>query len=336
MTGSDWRAYELMYNYLNDTTKNISKEPGYRLYNQIFSFLGFNFWNFFILTKCLCFIVSIHFLKKLSSSKFCFGLLVFYGVFSLGQYINNPMRNLISGVIYLFSYKYIYRRNFVKYLIITIIAALFHLSALFTLPFYFINIKSIKNRWIFLVALFVFIFAVFYQNMTRDFFLAVNTITGILDNNIIKNRGTQYLSQDVDGSFSIGLLVNIFLFIIIMHNKEKILKMSKYGLILINFSSIYFFINLLGYASPVFTRFKLFVFIPYVANLSLLLHSNVIKKYYRYFILFAIIIWSSGSMISTITNGYQYIPYSNYISYIFDQPDYRYRDEYNLKYSPYK
>lgn len=46
---------------------------------------------------------------------------------------------------------------------------------------------------------------------------------------------------------------------------------------------------------------------------------------------------SVGTIYSTITGSYKYLPYSNYLEYIFvNKPDYNYRANYNFVKSPYK
>jgi hypothetical protein len=335
MTGSDWRGYELLYNELGANKKsNFTKEQGYVIYNLVFNFLRFDFWPFFILTKCICLYISIYFLRKYTAMKLGWGLFMFFCSYAIAYYIDNPMRNLISSVIYLYAYKYIYQKKFLQYSIVVLIAASFHLSVVLIAPIaYFLGTKKIKKRYIYLVIGIIIIVFILFQEFFKSLVYNLYFLSGIFN-----LRGINYItpgSQYYQGYFSFGVLARLFLFVIIIQNRKNIAGISKYGELLTNLSIIYIMVYLIALCLPILGRLGMFFYIPYVSCISLLLHNNIIVKHYRYFLILIVVILSYNSMFNRITGDYKYIPYTNYLYYIFDQPTYQYRSEYNYKYSPY-
>ncbi|HAK42626.1 MAG TPA: hypothetical protein DCM59_07875 [Clostridium sp.] len=63
------------------------------------------------------------------------------------------IRQSIAMAICLFSYKYLLRRNFIKYVLIILIAGMFHYSAFILLPLYFIVKIDINPRSLFILVL---------------------------------------------------------------------------------------------------------------------------------------------------------------------------------------
>src|SRR5690606_9649569 len=80
MTGSDWRTYELFYTTpVNDVVAISYFEPGYILLNNIFRFLGLEFWHWFIVIKCITYIIWLWFFNKFSGQYFFLVLFFFLG-----------------------------------------------------------------------------------------------------------------------------------------------------------------------------------------------------------------------------------------------------------------
>ena len=332
MTGSDWRGYEILYEDLKYGIPSwYSKERGYLYYNLLFQKLNLNFWPFFIFTKCICFLITLLFYKKYSEGKFGWGLLMFFVYSAIFAYIDNPMRNLIACVIFVFSYKYIYERNLIKYLIIVFLASTFHLSVLLISPVYFLYKIDIKRSFIYVCLTIIGVVAIGYQIDLKDYLYSSITMD-IFSNGMVYVDNE--LEQNMGRLFSFGLLWRLFLFVLIIENKKSIENTTKYGVLLTRLSFFYIIVYLFCNGIPILGRVAGYLELPYFLSLSVLLYS----RFFRYKVLLSslIIVISFTYMYSTITSNYKYIPYTNYITYIFsEKPSFSERNEYNFRKSPY-
>jgi len=338
MTGSDWRGYEIEYNSLNFSNlfENIKGfEFGYQIIQIIFKTLGFSFWPFFIILKIICFSITIKVLKKYSTNNYIWGLLLFYGVFALNAYIDNPMRNLIASVIFIYSFKYILENKFIKYIFLVILASLFHMSALLMLPIYFVYKMNITPKVLLIVLSILLTIVISFQFLFRQFLL--DLVWG--NQNIIANRfNYNYLHEsfykDKQSIITIGFIIHYISFALIAFKKKEFEKI-KYGHLIFNLTFIYIIFYTISFSIWIFFRIRLFVFIPFCISISYL--PLLYRKYYmRVFSIGVIIVISFFTMISTITGGYKYIPYTNHIEYIFkSKPNFYERSNYNFNHSPY-
>ena len=339
MTGSDWRVYEQLYNSLNfsNLLENVKGfEFGYPITQIIFKSLGFSFWPFFIILKIICFSITIKIFKKYSDNNYIWGLLVFFGVFSLDAYIDNPMRNLIASVIFLSSLKYIEKNKFIKYAFFVLIASSFHMSALLMIPIYFIKKIRITPKLIVLIVSITIIIAVGSQFILRQFLF--DLFLGS-DDFVLKRFNYNYfhesLYEDRQNLITIGFIVHYTIFALIVFKKKEFEKI-KNGRLLFNLTFIYIIVYTISFGVLIFFRMRLFVLVPFcisVAYLPLLYK----KLYMKVFSIIMIIIVSFFTMTSTITRSYKYIPYTSHISYIFKtKPTFYERSNYNHHNSPYR
>lgn len=338
MTGSDWRGYELMYESIQlsnmfDYVKGF--EVGYAIIQIMFKSLGFNFWSFFIIIKIICFLITINALKKYSNKNYTWGLLLFYGVFALDAYIDNPMRNLIASVIFILSYKYLLTNNPFKYIFLLLIASTFHMSSLLLLPVYFIRNVNLNRKTIIFTLITLFLIVLINQWQFREFLL--NTIWS--SSNLFSERfGSVFLHEsfyeDNSNIITLGFLFHYCAFILILFKKEEI-ERQKYGRLIFNLSFLYIIVYTISFSIWIFFRMRLFLFVPFCICLSYL--PYLYKKNISKIITIAIIvIISFFTMHSTITGSYKYIPYTNYLTYLFkEKPTYYERYYYNYKNSPY-
>jgi len=326
MTGSDWRSYEIIYNSISiKGALSYTRENVFYLYMLIFKTLGISFINFLIFSKILIFCCITYNILKYSIDEY-FALFLFWGIqyFTLFIFVNNPLRFMIAMGIISFSYEKIIKRSFLSYIIIILIAAYFHISALIMIPVYFfqniINISKIKI---------ILIYSIYYLIFSREYILLFaklfNSIipffTFLLRTYLIR------MQYEQNSLFSIGSIFNYLIFIIIIINSEKI-KSKKYGKFIFYMSLIYFISFKLGLLIPTISRISLYFFIFYISSITILIkeikHRNIL-------ILF-LIIYTIISSYKSIYNSYVYYPYSNYylFSSINGQKDYQYRSDYNI------
>jgi len=339
MTGSDWRQYELEYNSLNsnDIIKYVKGyEYLYPALQMVFKSIGFTFWQFFITLKIILFFITIKTFEKYSQYNYAWGLLVFYGVFGLDAYIDNPMRNLIASVIFLSSIKYIISNKLLKYIIMIILASSFHMSALLLLPIYFIRNTNINKKIILISLVGLVIFAVIGQwafrkllvefIWTRSNIIAERFNVVYLDKSFYENR---------NHIITVGFLVHVVMYILIFLKKEEIEK-QKYGRLIFNLTYVYMIVYIVSFAIWIFFRMRLYLFVPFCISIAYLPYLYT-KLYARLLSISIILIMSFFTMLSTITGSYKYIPYTNHIFYLFkNKPNFYERSDYNFRNSPYK
>jgi len=332
MTGSDWRQYEPMYNLIGEGRGiGIFVEPGFYAYMVLFNYLKINFWGFLIFTKIVSFLVFIFFIKKYSPENKYFVLAYFLVSFGLFYYIDNPLRNLIAATIYLFSIHYILEGNFLKYLLIVLLAATFHVSVLITIPFYFIlNIDLKKAHWI-LIFLLVIIASIILRAKLMGW------LTGLLGTNpYIGSKITFYFSSmnGVESHFfSLGTIIKFIFFILILISKDYFFKAGKIGKMLFNGSMLFLLFNRLGASIIVLSRFQMYTAIFFCIAIIFMI-KNIESSSRKTYLLFLVVI-IYATLIMTITTTYKYIPYTNYLFYLNKNVPFYQRANYNYVKSPY-
>ncbi len=111
-----------------------SQEPGYQLYTYLISRLSSSHLAFFFFTFVLSLIGPVYMISKYSTMP----LYSFFLYFSLGFYTNtfNNVRQSIAISICFLAFRFLFKRDFFKYLGMVLLATTFHYSALITLLMY--------------------------------------------------------------------------------------------------------------------------------------------------------------------------------------------------------
>lgn len=332
MTGSDWRNYESYYYDTVDINKGIAVfEPGFVLLVNIFKYLGIGFWEFSIFFKVLLWGIMIKCLKKYCPKDiFSLALMFFVGWYCFYLFIDCPFRNIFAITIFVYSVKYIINPNLLKYLLFTILAISFHISAVFMIPLYFLaNIKwKLKTYLI----MYIVINIVFVDS---------NIIFSLLEilfswSPLVMFKLLSYRElNEVDSLFTLGMILHNVFFILLIISRKVIIEKVTNGLIIFNFSYLYLLIYRAGLTIEVFYRFQLFLCLFLSIGMSLCIYKFVIQNrlLYSFFLLFVTITVS----VKVITTDFRYIPYTNYLYYQLRgvEHDYIYRDSYNYEHSPY-
>jgi hypothetical protein len=330
MTGSDWRSYEIEYESLDQETLQ-GHEYGWYIYKYIFKIFGIKFWHFFIFTKVICYSVVLHFLKKFSGLNYYWSLLIFFGVFSLDAFIDNPMRNLIAGVIFLMSVSSIVKRKLLKFLFVLIIASLFHTSALFMIPFYFVekfdvNFKKVSLSFL----LFVSLISLAQIHFREIVLFVVWNYGGFLS----ERFNPVYLHEsfyESNPSITWGFVFHYLLFGLIYLKKVEFEKL-KHGKILFNLSFLYMIVYSISFMIWIFFRFRLYLFVPFCICVGYLPYFYV-KWHKKLVAISCIVVVSFFVMKSTIMGSYKYIPYTNYL--LEPERNFDDRSRFNFNRSPY-
>ncbi len=166
--GNDYMSYYKDFIILNSYSaidfldKTLYYEPGWLFLIKVFQPFGFFVLVMFLsLINCIIFYL---FIKKFVPVQY-FWLAVFIYVFTPGFMLvhASAMRQSIAINLFIFAIPYIYKKDFLRYILCIVLASLFHFSALILLPVYFLVFLNwkINNFWgsiIFIVFISLFIF----------------------------------------------------------------------------------------------------------------------------------------------------------------------------------
>lgn len=226
--GNDYSMYLNEFHKLNtiDDLKGYGGldrlEPGWIFINRAFKNIGFfpliAIWSLFY---CL---IMYNFLRYSLEKKYLF-LSVLFFLISSGVFLVqlSALRQTLALLFFLFSFRFIVKRNIIFYFITIYLASLLHSSALLLLPLYFLNWMKVNNKLSFIYfAAYIILF--FIGDQFSDI---INQI--IL---IINPSYSYYLKDDnnvkvVIGS-GIGLLFSTLNFFFLLFYNDKLDESNKY------------------------------------------------------------------------------------------------------------
>lgn len=332
-TGTDWRAYEPMYESVADNYKVmfLFTEPGYVLYTFLFRTIGVDFIHFLIITKLILYFITIRALRFYCPKRsFFLSLLFFVAWYAFFLFIDNPLRNLIAIGFFLLSLKYLRTRQLGKYLLITLVAVSFHFSAIVMLLLYYLGKKSYSTKR--LIVAYAVLNVLLISNSL--IFSVVSSLFSSLP--IIGEKIAAYAGGSVDGEgklFSVGWIIHTLIFILLLLGRDTI-EEHPYGKMIFTFAGIFAIFFRLGLTITVMGRFQLYIIVFYVAAIGMLYYAFEIRSrlIYTVFLLMVTVI----PCVSYLIKDCRYIPYTNYLFFIGQEMSFDQRSSYNELNSPYK
>ena len=343
MTGSDWRSYELDYYDVNSIEDCLSKPGEFVFYIvcMILNKLGIDFWFFWILTKFVCYYVTIKKIIQYSGTSRWWVIFFFYSYCALFYYIDNPMRNLISSIIILYNIDAFIYSRYKKAAFTLFCASLIHVSAILAAPMLLVasNLKlSLKRALLILLLIYLAAYTFWISGLSQQVTLIMTLISGD------DFRGQLYMQQGADKGgiiLSIGSIFQILLFVLSALGYSKTRTNDAFDRFIYNISFFYAGSLLLEVALPILGRLSMYFFLPYILFVVKYLISGYTSAFktprqYATIYRFVLVCFLASVIYKNITNSYRYIPYSSYIGYLFqEKPTYDYRDSYNYLKSPY-
>ncbi|MDY6994849.1 MAG: EpsG family protein, partial [Pseudomonadota bacterium] len=144
--GVDWTSYKDLFEYI-DKYPNMGfyEQPlewGFFYINRTVSWLGGSYALMFFVVALL----SWYFIFKSISLSLLPLLLYFLFVDGFFLWSMNGVRQFVSIGIFLFSIRFIVTKNLTLYLLCIGLASLFHISALFLIPLYFVPFQKVYNQ----------------------------------------------------------------------------------------------------------------------------------------------------------------------------------------------
>lgn len=290
------------YEILNNNIVVADFELGFTWLIKVCSKIIDEPWFMFLVVSFTTIFIFVHSFEK--SESFILSVILF---FAQGIYFDtfNGIRQYIVIAIFLYAYRFILEDNFKKYLIIMLGASLFHISALITIPLYFLK-KGKLNYFVFIVfagSLFVF------QNNIFVLFLKLMTFLPKSNSYIEKGTYSNYISTNLS-----GLVVSLSVLLLYLYVYRRI-KNQEVGNFLINMAYLGVVFSICSTYLPLMDRFLYFtksyylISVPYA--LSLIRNKNERNVISGIFVAFILIL----NVYGIVSNDwYGILPYESIFS----------------------
>lgn len=325
MTGSDWRAYELQYQFVDYYYLNVTYEKGFY---ALFYFLKLFISDFFIVLaflKCIYLYTLIRLFRQITPL-WISSISILLPISLLFMLVDNPLRFMTAVIILNVALGYLLNGYIKKFFLIAIFAPFFHITTVFIILFlllikfdYFI----LRQKKIVLIVCFFIVSFIF--SSTGPVSNLISQLIPQLELLGTKNFSS-YLVEDNDAFFTVGSIMNVLLFIVIVLFRDYVVERNKYGKEIYASIIIYFFLFRILLIVP--SGFRLVIPFGYFLSIAvamLLKKSNILRI--SFILYFTILISKS------LWQGYVYLPYSNSIWYILtEHKQYNERDNNNIRY----
>lgn len=327
MTGSDWRAYEVRYNSIQ--SYNPYTDILFYYYQLFASYLIKDFWLFCGLTKCIYLFSLISLVKCVTpywKSTIAFlipGTIVF-------MLIQNPLRFMVACVFINYSILYWLKGKYLPAVLVFIPSLLIHATSIayvLLIPVLLFAKQISKINDIILLGSYILVlYVTSNQAIIQSIFESVVGQAMVLSEGL--DKYTDYYSvEDVNTFFTIGSLMQVVFFVIILRNKRFFINSISNGELVYAGTIYYMFLAKFLLVIPTGFRLAIPFAFFFASCLSLFLMNNSKKLIISFFIIYNVLSFSSN-----LWTNYDLIPYSNSISYIvLGHKPYNERYNYNQK-----
>lgn len=240
-TGADYETYREWFNIRNFSNSFLSyKNIGFNILISLTKMIYNNYYFFLFIFGLIINYFILNFIDNNTSDVFL-GIIIYACLFYFLTF--NVMRQWMACSLFLYSFKYIKNGNFLKYLLIIIIASSFHdtaITLLFLYPLLRLELKKVFKFEIILFILSIILFA-----RINDVIYFLNKICVSLGSDYFTKYSMEYMNTQAGNStiLIISLLLLILLNYNIYNNKKcfdekKIYIYYFFNLILISLLSI--------------------------------------------------------------------------------------------------
>lgn len=293
-------------------------ELGYAYLNILISYFTANRYIFIFVVTLLIYLLYYINIKRYSSD-YRIALLLFFGL--LFFFTFTYLRQMIGVGIAGLSFKFIYERKLWKFVIVVLIAASFHNSALILLPVYFIPIKKYSIGAI--MVLMILCLLVGVSGVSSSLFEAYSSTSGL------EERTTQYI-EDTSGFRVAYFLEAVFFLWLILGNYGSIGK-DKQQIALLNVALTFCAILLLFIRSENGGRLGWYFVLALIGTLTVVL-STSLKNVLNKLIVYAVVVFLYVRIV--LGWGVLLTPYKTFFTNGIREGDFIYdRYEYNPDYA---
>ncbi|WP_448907871.1 EpsG family protein [Hoylesella shahii] len=293
-------------------------ELGYAYLNILISYFTANRYIFIFVVTLLIYLLYYINIKRYSSD-YRIALLLFFGL--LFFFTFTYLRQMIGVGIAGLSFKFIYERKLWKFVIVVLIAASFHNSALILLPVYFIPIKKYSIGAI--MVLMILCLLVGVSGVSSSLFEAYSSTSGL------EERTTQYI-EDTSGFRVAYFLEAVFFLWLILGNYGSIGK-DKQQIALLNVALTFCAILLLFIRSENGGRLGWYFVLALIGTLTVVL-STSLKNVLNKLIVYAVVVFLYVRIV--LGWGVLLTPYKTFFTNGIREGDFIYdKYEYNPNYA---
>ncbi|MBO4249690.1 MAG: EpsG family protein [Paludibacteraceae bacterium] len=322
-TGGDWDTYTMMFNKFPSFSRLIGHpssfadeymEEGFVLLCALVKSLGGTVQHlFFVVTTINILLITI---ASHQYTKFpVVALLCYYGL----MYFQLEMiyiRQAVAVALCFFALQYIQPRKIVPYLLLVLLACTFHRVAVLMIPLYFLLNRKVPV-WLYLTVIGIGA-AMMLANVPwiKNIFL---TVAGWLGENY-EEKAETYVENAlfaVNRGLSVGFVLNLLIFIVVMFFKRKIDELP-HGTVMLNMFALslvlyYYCFELVEMSN----RVRLFFLIGIIALLPMVLEVlPLFLERLAGLVVIALYCFSfSRAIFLELPQAAAYNPYQNYIEY---------------------
>lgn len=328
MTGSDWRAYELDYYHYTDFQDSI--RSGRRLPELGFWFVFFTlktiFRDFFIVIGILkaLYLYSLIKLLKSITDYWTASISILLPTSLAFMLIDNPLRYMTALIFVNWALYFFIQGKQKKGLVVLSMSVLFHNTCIVLLPIFLFFSKFTKVLKLNNVVLWVTYLAVFFLFMDGG---PVDSLLQQFQTLMVAFVGKDYNSYtqiNEEAVFTLGSILNIAIFTLLLLLRNKILSL-KYGGLIFSCSVLGYFMDRILIFIP--TGFRLGIPLGYFSAIAF---ASIICKFRLTYYAKILLVYFLLKFSKTLWNSYCYLPYSNSITYILtSHKSYIERSEYN-------
>lgn len=280
-------------------------EKGYMLANYLISFLTGNRYIFILIFTLLIYLVMFLSFKDYMSN-YPIAILLFLALMFFFTF--TYLRQVMAAVICWYSIRYVYNRNFLKFVVLVLIAASMHNSAFIFLVLYFIPIVKFDPKLVVVI-------------MTLLLLLGLSPLPGVLFSSFgglmgTENRVDQYTGDydSITGGFRLDYIIEAIFFLFIILTNYNTLPVNKRTIVLQNTAVLFCGILLFFVRSSSGGRLSWYFMIGVIATItSILAYKRMIRLRFFMkivcFILFFRIVFYWGILLSPyktfFTNGHR-------------------------------
>lgn len=267
--GNDYMAYYYGFKDIRYYDPDAHFEIGWQYLNLLFKPLGF-FAMVAFLAAIQC-VVYYRFIKNYVPQKY-YWLALFLFLFNPTCMLINSsaMRQSLALIIFIYSIKYIFSKDAIRYFICIIVASTFHSSALILLPVYFIRFFGSRvNKPAAVIIFFLYPFM----------YLILNYLKAHVSNfvEVYFHNYQIYLDKEMSNmGTGLGFLFGIFLFALIIN--KAFLQIGKDSL-LYKIAILSYFIMPFAFINTMVNRigmyFEPFIIVAFIGVLSLFKDYNI-------------------------------------------------------------
>lgn len=239
--GTDYSTYQNIFNTIKTTNKDDSiTEIGYYILNKIIYGINQNPQMIFIVTSSI--ILGLIFFTIIKQcSRYELALYLFITMFHFYASLN-VIRQYIAIAITFFAVKYIFEKNFFRYLILVLLASTFHITSIIMIPIYFIVIRKMDIREYIYGAIIGLILLVGFEKLL------------ILATDIFpRYEGYTESVLFTYGSTS-GVIIYGVIFLCILIYKDRLIELDNRNSVYINFIFLSVLVGILTTKGVLFAR----------------------------------------------------------------------------------